>query len=395
MKEERYHRQELIEWWDQKRVGQARMLVIGAGALGNEVLKLLALTGVGHTLVYDPDTIEKSNLSRTVLFRDGDEGKNKAEVAAARAAEINPEVAIHARPDNVITKAGLGVFLWADVIIGAVDNREARVFVSSAAARAGRRWVDGAIEGFSGVVRAFDPAEGACYECTMNATDRQLLAERRSCALLARDVVARGHVPTTAVSASIIAAMQVQEAVKLLHGQPALIGEGLHVNGLWGESSRVKYPRKEDCPGHEKLPAVEPLGIGVGDVKLGDLLARAERELGAGASIDLSRDVITRLSCPDCGDSQPGRAVLGAVRERDARCARCGTHRVVEIAASITRDDPNLDLGATFAELGVPPFDVVVARQGLDDARAWLFSGDAGAALGPLEASFHSLRRVA
>jgi len=395
LKEERYHRQELIEWWDQKRVGQARVLVIGAGALGNEVLKLLALTGVGHTLVYDPDVIEKSNLSRTVLFRDGDEGRNKAEVAAARAVEINPEVAIHARPDNVISKAGLGVFLWADVIIGAVDNREARVFVNSAAARAGRRWVDGAIEGFSGIVRAFDPSDGACYECTMNATDRKLLAERRSCALLARDVIARGHVPTTAVSASIIAAMQVQEAVKLLHGQPALIGEGLHVNGLWGESSRVKYPRKEDCPGHEKLPTVEPLGVGVGGVKLGDLLARAERELGAGASIDLSRDVITRLSCPDCGEAQPGGAVLGAVRERDARCPRCGTHRVVEIAASITRDDTNLDLGATFADLGIPPFDVVVARQGVDDARAWLFSGDASAALGPLEASFHSLRRVA
>jgi molybdopterin/thiamine biosynthesis adenylyltransferase len=395
LKEERYHRQELIEWWDQKRVAQARVLVIGAGALGNEVLKLLALTGVGHTLVYDPDIIEKSNLSRTVLFRESDEGKNKAEVAAVRASEINPDVAIYGRPDNVITRTGLGVFLWADVIIGAVDNREARVFVNSAAARAGRRWVDGAIEGFSGIVRAFDPSDGACYECTMNATDRKMLAERRSCALLARDVVARGHVPTTAVSASIIAAMEVQEAVKLLHGQPALIGEGLHVNGLWSESSRVKYPRKEDCPGHERLPTVEPLGVGTADVKLGDLLARAERELGQGAAIDLSRDVITRLSCPDCGDSVPGRAVLGAVRERDARCPRCQAHRVVEITASITRDDPNLDLGLTFADLGIPPFDVVVARQGFDDSRAWLFSGDAAAALGPLEASFHSLRRVA
>ncbi|TMQ25116.1 MAG: hypothetical protein E6J90_06630, partial [Deltaproteobacteria bacterium] len=170
----------LIAWWDQERVGKIRILVVGAGALGNEILKLLALIGCGATLVYDPDRIERSNLSRSVLFRTSDEGGHKAEVCVRQMQDLNPDARGHARCENLIAGAGLGAFLWADVVIGAVDNREARVFINSACARTRRTWVDGAIERLSGIVRVFSPHDGACYECTMNATDRKLLAERRS-----------------------------------------------------------------------------------------------------------------------------------------------------------------------------------------------------------------------
>jgi molybdopterin/thiamine biosynthesis adenylyltransferase len=380
---DRYHRQSLIAWWDQARVRSAKILVIGAGALGNEILKLLGLLGVGKILVYDPDRIELTNLSRCVLFRDHDEGRHKAEVAAERVRALNPDVAITARCENIVTQAGLGPFFWADVVIGAVDNREARVYVNASCARAGRSWVDGAIEGLSGIVRVFEPAATACYECTMNATDRKLLAERRSCALLARDVVARGHVPTTAVTASLVAALQVQEAIKLLHGQPCLHGEGIHIHGLWGEFSRVSYPRREDCLGHESGGPVTALGCGAGDITLDALLGRAEAELGHGAEIDLSRDVVLSLSCPACGTVDPGRAVLGAIREADAACPRCGVHRVVDTISTLARDG-RVDLGQSPADLGIPRFDALFPRLGMSAPRTWLLDGDAAAVLGPL-----------
>lgn len=386
--DDRYHRQKLITWWDQARVASARVLVIGAGALGNEILKLLALTGVGNVLVYDMDHIERSNLSRTVLFRPDDEGSLKAEVAARRMREINPDVCVVGRCANVIHDVGLGVFAWADVVICGLDNRQARVFASSACSRVGRRWVDGAIEGFNGIVRVFDPGTGPCYECTMSATDRQILSERRSCAMLARDVVQRGHVPTTAVAASIVGALQVQEAIKLLHGQPTLDGEGLHIMGLWGEFSRVKYPRREDCPGHETLGDLVRLDSHRSDVvTLGELLDYAEATLdGDGAvSLDLSRDVITSLECIGCGTTEPAGAVLGAITERAARCPTCGEHRVVDFTSSISKDGM-VELTRTLADIGVPAYDVVVARRGLDHRVAWLIGGDAEAALGPLAA---------
>jgi molybdopterin/thiamine biosynthesis adenylyltransferase len=392
VRESRYHRQSLIEWWDQTRVRDARVLVIGAGALGNEIAKNLALLGCGATVFFDPDRIERSNLSRAILFRESDEGSAKADVVARRMSEINPDARTLAICENALTHAGLGLFAWADVVIGAVDNREARVFINSACARTRKVWIDGAIEGFAGVVRAFAPWRGACYECTMNRTDRKLLAERRSCALLARDVVARGHVPTTAVAASIIGAMEVQEAIKVLHGQPTLEGAGLHLEGLFGEASRVSYPRRDDCPGHDDLGAPDDLvrlGLGTADITLGALLVRAERELGEGAVLDLSRDVITRLTCPSCGHQSHGGRALGALRQSQAACPDCGTHRVVEIAASVDRgfggdDDRAIDLSLTPAQLGLPAFDIIVARQGLERRVAWLFDGDAARVLGPL-----------
>jgi adenylyltransferase/sulfurtransferase len=200
--------------------------------------------------------------------------------------------------------------------------------------------------------------------------------------------VRRGHVPTSAVAASIIGAMEVQEAIKVLHGQPTLTGEGLHLDGLYGQTSRIKYPRRADCPGHEDLGAVVPLGLGVADVTLGALLDKAEAALGPGASLDLSRDVIVRLSCPSCGSAVPGGSVLGTVRESQAACPSCGAHRAIEITSSISRDSEQVDLGLTPADLGLPPFDIIVARQGMERQEAWLFDRDAGAVLGPLAASY-------
>ncbi len=380
--DDRYHRQSLMPWWDQGRVSGARVLVVGAGALGCEALKTLALMGVGSVLVYDMDAIERSNLSRGVLFRDADVGRPKAEVAVAALPPLCPALRGTARTLNVVHGAGLGVFVWADVVLGCVDNREARIFVNTACARTGRVWIDGAIEGLSGIVRGFDPARGACYECTMSAVDRRMVAERRSCAMLARDVVARGHVPTTAVAASIVGALQVQEALKLLHGEAALVGEGLHLDGRWSEWSRARYPRRDDCTGHDAYAALETLDACVARTTVGELLERAERRFGEGATLELSRDVVLRLTCPACGDSAPGRAVLGAVTERSAACPACGTHRVVEVASSFTRDDGDAVLARTLGDLGLPPFDVVVARRGLDDAVAWLLAGDAAEVLG-------------
>src|SRR5262249_5613347 len=91
---DRYGRLRLISWWRQERLAAARVLVVGAGALGNEVVKNLALLGLGTVYLIDLDTVEPSNLSRSVLFRAEDGGRGKAEVAAQRAREINPDITI-------------------------------------------------------------------------------------------------------------------------------------------------------------------------------------------------------------------------------------------------------------------------------------------------------------
>lgn len=202
--------------------------------------------------------------------------------------------------------------------------------------------------------------------------------------MLMRDAVSRGHVPATAVTGSLVASLQVMEALKFLHGQPILEGEGLHINGLVGDFSRIRYQQREDCLGHEAYPMVSPLGLGIGDVTLSELLDRAEDELGDGAELELSREVVTVLECPECNSRRWSGRVLGSLTERDAQCPECETHCVAQFVSTIGRD-ADFDLHKTPADLGLPPYDIVVARRGLDQQTAWLFDGDAALVLGHLD----------
>ena len=80
--EDQYSRLKLIPWWNQDRLSNAKIMVVGAGAIGNELIKNLTLLGIGKILIYDMDTIENTNLTRSVLYRRKDVGRYKAEVAA-------------------------------------------------------------------------------------------------------------------------------------------------------------------------------------------------------------------------------------------------------------------------------------------------------------------------
>src|SRR5512139_3128291 len=121
---------EFISWWEREKVQNAKVMVVGAGALGNEVIKNLALMGVGHLFIVDFDKVEAANLSRSILFREGDDNRSKAEIAAARAKSLNPDIHVQYMNGDVTSQLGLGMIRRMDVIIGCLDNREARLAVN-------------------------------------------------------------------------------------------------------------------------------------------------------------------------------------------------------------------------------------------------------------------------
>jgi molybdopterin/thiamine biosynthesis adenylyltransferase len=380
--DDRFARFRLIGWWDQARLAGARVLVIGAGALGNEIVKDLALLGVGRVLVADRDHVENSNLSRSVLFRERDRGRPKAEVAAERAVEIYPGMRVRPFTGNVVHDLGQGVYRWADVILGGLDNREARVAINQAAARAGKIWIDGAIERLDGVARVFDPATGPCYECTMGENDWKMLEARRSCALLSRGEMELGKVPTTPTTASIVAGVQVQEAVKFLHGLDVIAGQGFVFDGTHHQSYLVRYTRKEDCPAHEADEHVEALAGGAADTRVGDLLERVRSDLGPQAVIETGRDLLGSLRCEQCAQEEPVFASLGKVTEAQGRCPRCGRPRTPSMFHTIDGRRPDL-LDMTLAAIGIPPWDVLGGRAGWG-RRFYELDGDRASVLGPL-----------
>ncbi|HEV8067490.1 MAG TPA: ThiF family adenylyltransferase [Planctomycetaceae bacterium] len=380
--DDRFSRFELIGWWEQERLAAAKVLLLGAGALGNEILKNLALLGVGRVYVADLDTVENSNLSRSVLFREQDCGRPKAEVVAERARDVYPEMQIGWARANIVYDLGLGIYRWADVILGGLDNREARVAINQAAAKCSKPWIDGAIERLDGVARVFDPATGPCYECTMNETDWKMLRARRSCALLNRDQMLDGKVPTTPTTASVIAGIQCQEAVKLIHGMEILSGRGFVFEGMSHQSYVVSYSRKADCLSHEAYESIIPIDRSVQSTRIGDFLEFARGELGGNAVIDLNSDLLESLECPACREVEQRLCSLGKVTERDALCRSCGEPRIPKMFHTIDGRESFLD--RSFAEIGVPPWDILTARVGLRQ-RHYEFVADRRQVLGVLD----------
>ena len=375
----RFSRFDLIGWWEQQRLAEARVLLIGVGAIGNEVLKNLALLGIGNVVVVDLDTIENSNLSRSVLFRAEDCGRSKAEVGAQRAREIYPDIRVQPIVANAVFDLGLGLYRWADVILGGLDNREARVAINRAAARAGKVWIDGAIERLDGVARVFDPACGPCYECTMSAVDWKMLEARRSCALLSRSEMELGKVPTTPTTASVIAGIQCQEAVKYLHGLDVLEGRGFIFEGMTHQSYVVSYTRKDDCPSHELDESVEVLPWSAMQTTVREFLDRVRADLGPEAVVETNNDLLATLYCPQCDETETVWTSLGKVTEASARCRRCRGDRVPEMVHTL--DDGVSCLDRTLAEIGIPRWDVLAGRAGLEQ-RFYEFDGDRNGVLG-------------
>lgn len=257
----------LLSWFKKDKVKNARVLVVGAGALGNEVVKDLALFGVGHIYVVDFDQIELSNLTRSVLFREEDAYNHsyKAEIVAKRAMEINPQIKVTPFVGNLLSEVGFGIYRMVDVVIGCLDSRIARYQLNRLCMRAGKSWVDGSIENMTGSVQVYTPGV-ACYECGLSRDEFNHIMVRTGCADVVNLQSSAGRVATTPISASIIGAIEVQEAMKIIHLDTeaasqfkTLQGKLLHYEGLTNSTNVYKFASwKNTCTAHERWePVIE------------------------------------------------------------------------------------------------------------------------------------------
>ncbi len=354
---DRYSRFQLIAWWDQNKIAAAKIFVVGAGALGNEVIKNLALLGVGTIYVVDLDEIEHSNLSRSVMFRTDDAGQSKAHVVARRAMEINPDVNVYPIRGNVITDIGLGLFRDVDVVIGCLDNREARLWVNRCCWKVGTPWVDGGIQEINGVAKVFVPPNGSCYECTMTENDYRLIQLRYSCPLLSQEDMLAGKVPTAPTISSIIGGLQVQEALKLIHEMPSAESSALVFNGIANQFYQTKYPRREDCLSHDFYETIESCDLSYQN-SANELLAWAQEKHGQHAwSIELDRDLLLQLHCVQCDKTKPMGRPLQSVNIAEAECDGCGQTMRPETTCRIELDSELSN--RKLSELTIPPFDII------------------------------------
>ncbi|MBN2256247.1 MAG: ThiF family adenylyltransferase [Anaerolineaceae bacterium] len=369
---------DFISWWEREKVQAARVLIVGAGALGNEVIKNLSLMGVGHLFIIDFDDIEAANLSRSVLFREVDNTRSKAEIAAARARQLNPDVKVQYLNGDVTSDLGLGVIRRMDVVIGCLDNREARLAVNRFCYWMGKPWVDGAIQELLGLMRVFVPGQGACYECTLTEAALRDLSLRYSCPLLARQNILLGKVPTTPTIAAIIGGMQSQEALKLINGLPVEAGKVVHYNGLTNEMHTTAYLPREGCESHWTYGDITELPLRAERATLTDLYKVVRADLGEGAVLELDQELVISLECPLCHTITPVLRPLAQVSFEEGHCPECGTLRETSLTHEITGNEEFLH--HTLSSLGIPPLQILRAHNA-SDYRFYELSGDLADAL--------------
>lgn len=380
--QDRYHTFGYISWWEQETVRNATVMVVGAGALGNEVLKNLALMGVGRVLIVDFDTIEHANLSRSVLFRPGDNGRIKAQAAAEAVKALNPDVEVQWINGDISFDLGLGVFRRMDAIVGCLDNRLARFWINRYCYHLDMPWIDGGIDELLGEMRVFRPGEGACYECTFSELDYHIVNLRYSCPLLAKSNVLMGKVPTTPTISSIVAGFQTQEALKLLHRMTVQAGKSLVINGLTNEIYQSSLPVNPHCQSHWKWEQIIELpDCRAETTTLADLLQIARQHLGPDAMLDIAdgsgnfeREYATHLECRHCKNQFPLGKVRYYITEEDVVCPECHQEGILITTPKIKGDEDFLD--QPLATFGIPPLHIL---QGMNSDQEVFFelTGDA------------------
>ena len=360
MNHDRYLRQQGVEGLAADRLAAMHVVVVGAGAVGNEVVKNLALMGVGAIDVHDFDRVELHNLTRSVFLRETDVGLPKAAAVAARAQELDPcarIVAVEGDAWRTLTLSGLAS---ASVVIGAVDNIEARMRLSQLCLIAGVDFVTAGIDSRYASVESFHFSRGscACYECHLPESAYRRVAARYSCGWLRRALLAEDVIATTAITASVAGALAVQAALRvggdsLVHARRTL------VDTRSGVSTTAAMERAVDCAGCAALSPRPRRVAGGGDwaVALAAHAPEAEHVL-------LSDALVFGYACASCGTSDGARRFVGCrAADFDDTIMRCQRCRKLGIRVDIRAEATVADLRALSA--GTPlPVKYLLAQAG-------------------------------
>ncbi len=262
-----FDRQKRIIGWDQKKISDATVMVIGVGATGNEVVKNLILTGIGKLILIDYDFINFSNLNRCVLFnsQSAQNKDYKVDVVKNACEELSPNTEILGIKKDLkdIDKT---LYKKSDVICSCLDNIEARLEANNYAYYYNIPFVDSGIEEFFGSVQSVYSGEedAACLQCSMSNADLDLMWQKFSCTgeeMESENGETIAKIATIITTTSIIGGLQSQQVLKFLlgldyfkenskwnpHIGKPLIGKQLNYNGLLNKFNIIEKIKNSDC----------------------------------------------------------------------------------------------------------------------------------------------------
>ena len=221
----------------QKKLLNAKVLIIGAGGLGAPAAMYLAAAGVGTIGIADADVVDLSNLQRQIIHATEDVNKPKVQSAKETIEKMNPDVTVNTYRVFVDSSNILDLIKDYDFVIDGTDNFPAKFLINDACVMAKKPFCHAGIIRFRGQLMTYVPGQGPCYRCVF------------------KDPPPKDAVPTckqagvVGAMGGVIGSLQAMEAIKFIVGQGDLLtGNLLTYDALKNDFRKVKLPPNPDCP---------------------------------------------------------------------------------------------------------------------------------------------------
>jgi molybdopterin/thiamine biosynthesis adenylyltransferase len=372
---------ERLTGYEPELLAESVALVIGAGALGQNVVCDLALAGVGEIRIVDQDYFEPHNRTRSPLFPSPEEqekyGRAKAPTVARKLKPLMTADGARVRyAHSWIEALGDGAFKGVSVVLGCVDKPSARAYVADQARLHGIAFIEGGFEGADVNLSCFPAVRGEeattapCWRCSHQEVESE--GTVFSCLAYAKRVASLGFVPAIQNAAATLAGFQAEAAIVSLHDTMPLPLEfrAMDLNIRSGQSRVITLQRDPDCPGvHRSLDAPPTKLMTSATDTVAQLLHELSRVFGAPARIELNPALVWSAACTNCTE-------IAEVRKRvwewaaNSRCEQCDGQ--FARAATNTSESPIIHyyldsesneqtLNTTCAEIGFPPLAFVEA----------------------------------
>jgi len=224
----------------QKKILQAKVLIVGVGGLGSPISLYLAAAGVGQLGIIDPDNVDISNLQRQIVHSTETIGVPKVLSAKKTINRLNPDVEVTTYQDWLVSENAMDIFPQYDIIVDACDNLQARYVINDACLECEKPFIHGSIFQFEGMATVFLPKEGPCYRCLYPTPPPQHIMPGLT------DIGLLGVLP------GVIGAIEATETLKLILGLgESLNGKLLLYNALNMEFETLEIKRNPECERHK------------------------------------------------------------------------------------------------------------------------------------------------
>jgi adenylyltransferase/sulfurtransferase len=370
-----FNRQDLVlEKGTGDKIKKTSLLVIGAGAGGNELLKNLVLMGFGHMTIIDFDYIEDSNLSKSTLFKKEDIGKSKALVAAER---LN-EYALHDNPSiigihgNLITEVGKGIIKDHDIVICCVDTMNARAYINDWCVRLAKPFFEMGFENFDVNISFFCPNENGFQVCLREQIGQGIFdSNRNSCSGYKKDDKDLAKIPTIQFTAALAGVLIATEIVKFLNGNSSLKNKTLFFYGRTFETLIISYKPDITCKIHEEFN-LQLIEVDTPEnISLKQYIDNLQKITNDKILLKLPETYVISAKCHGCGSEIVYEKRQSIIYDYERWCTHCresenfteqlNFERNVNEISELHENCENQILNRKFDSLGVPENEIMFA----------------------------------